>query len=343
MLENVKFWLQKGVDGFRLDIFNSLYEDSLFRNNPVSLNVLTKFQQPKYTANLPACLRFAEELRNVCDSFGEKMLLGEIIGNRSTTRTYCGVHTNNRLTQTFNFEMLRFRFSARYFEKLITDMERDFPAPFMPVYVFSNHDRRRMLSRLKGNINKAKLVHAVQMLARGVPCLYYGEEIGMTDSKLPYKNSLDPLPRHLKIPRALVNLANETLNRDDMRTPMQWNANRLAGFTTADTPWLPVHRQYTKVNVAEGLRDSSSLLHFIRLLLTQRKPSTNISRKRNVLYLNGAVLNFHATKQVKALYHSTDINRLYNSRGKITHRPYKKSHDWYKVKLPPLSVTWVKE
>lgn len=260
MLDNVRFWLDKGVDGFRLDIFNSIYEDSLFRNNIGPFN-------RKYTANLPECLAFAEKLRAVCDEYGEKMLIGEITGPRHISRQYCGEQTNNRLTQAFVFEMLRFRFKARYFHALTANMERDFAHPFMPVYVYSNHDRRRAMERLKGNTPKAKLLHLYQLTVRGVPCLYYGEEIGMRDNKLPYKNALDPIPHHVKLPRGMVEMADETLNRDDVRTPMQWSNTKHAGFTTGDTPWLPVHTNYTTCNVQQSLIDSASLWHSIRKVM----------------------------------------------------------------------------
>lgn len=271
MLDNARFWLAKGVDGFRLDIFNSVYEDSLCRNNPVSLNFQTQFRKPVYTANLPESLGFAEELRAVCDSFGDKLLVGEIVGNRNVSRAYCGEKVNNRLTLAFDFEMLRFRYSARYFDKLIHHLETDFADPFMPVYVFSNHDRRRGLSRLKGSIEKVKLLHTMQLTLRGVPCVYYGEEIGMTDLKLPYKTALDPIPHYLKIPRAIMNLANETLNRDELRTPMQWNSFVNAGFSSASKTWLPVHTDFANVNVEKEINDRSSLLFTFVELLKIRK------------------------------------------------------------------------
>ncbi|MDW8419950.1 MAG: alpha-amylase family glycosyl hydrolase [Chitinophagales bacterium] len=342
MLENVRFWLRKGVDGFRLDIFNSIYEDSLLRDNPRSLNILTQFRRPVYTANLPECLQFAEELRAVCDSFGEKLLIGEIIGERSTSRKYCGDTVNNRLTLAFNFEMLRFRFRARYFERLIRNMERDFAAPFMPVYVFSNHDRRRMMSRVKGNVNKAKLIHAVQFLARGVPCVYYGEEIGMQDGHLPHKNSLDPIPKYVKLPRCIFQLLNETLNRDDVRTPMQWDSTKNAGFSACEKTWLPVHKDYRHTNVAKCMRDTSSLYHFIRQLHLIRPDTTQIKRKRNVLYLNGAILNFNKIRHIREVFTADEAVRLYNSRCAPRTAPVKGKEHLYNVWLPPLSVTWVK-
>jgi oligo-1,6-glucosidase/alpha-glucosidase len=299
MLDHVRFWLSKGVDGFRLDIFNSIFEDSLFRNNPPSLNPLSNFQNKIYSVNLPASLDFAEELRTLCDSFGEKMLIGEIIGDRSVSKKYCGDEKNNRLTLAFNFEMLRFKFNARYFEKLIANQEKDFAAPFMSVYVYSNHDRRRSLSRLKGDRRKAKLIHAVQFLARGVPCVYNGEEIGMQDLNIPNKEALDPVPHALKLPKWLGNLANETFNRDDVRTPMQWTNRKHAGFSDAEKTWLPVNPNHPTINVQSAQQDSTSLYYFFKKLNNVRNKNLSLSRKGNVLFLNGTILNFNKRKSVK--------------------------------------------
>jgi oligo-1,6-glucosidase/alpha-glucosidase len=269
MLDNVRFWLKKGIDGYRLDIFNSIYEDSLLRNNPGRF-------KPIYTVNRPESLKFAEELRAVCDSFGDKLLLGEIIGSRSISRKYCGDSTNNRLGLAFDFEMLRFRFNARYFRTLILNLEQDFPSPFMPTYVFSNHDRRRSNRRLNNNIGKAKLLQFLQFTVRGVPCLYYGEELGMTDFRMSYRKALDPIPHYLKIPRFLVDMAGETLNRDEIRTPMQWNNSANAGFSTSTKIWLPVNPNFIKINVAVEEMETSSLLNLIRKVLLFRNASITL-------------------------------------------------------------------
>lgn len=271
MLDQARFWLEKGVDGFRLDIFNSIYEDPQLRNNPFSFSAESAFQSRRYTANQPECLQLAEELRSLCDEYGDKLLIGEIIGDRLLSRRYCGDSTNNRLTLAFNFEMLRFRWNARYFDDLVWNMEYDFADPFMPTYVFSNHDRRRSISRLRRRPERASLLQFFQLTTRGVPCLYYGEEIGMRDARLPYRTALDPIPHHIRLSRALMNLINETLNRDELRTPMQWDSTAQAGFSTADTTWLPVNPDYKTVNVAQAQADSFSLWRQAQTLLGLRR------------------------------------------------------------------------
>jgi alpha-glucosidase len=111
-------------------------------------------------------------------------------------------------------------------------MEQAYPPPFMPVYVFSNHDRVRSIKRLGNDLRKAKLIHMLQLTVRGVPCVYYGEEIRMTDAKFPFASAQDPVARKLKIiPRWLSDALGIKINRDEVRTPMQWNGSKNAGFS----------------------------------------------------------------------------------------------------------------
>ncbi len=278
MLEIVRFWLGKGVDGFRLDIFNAIYKDAEFRDNPFSFKLLPTeddpsgfFQQAKFNLNRPEGFEFAKELRRVCGAFGEKLTLGEVSGSRSTIRKFLGDTHNDGLTLVFDFEMLRFKFRADYLRRLILDLEAAYADPFMPVYVFGNHDRRRSIRHLGGDPRKAKLLAMFQLTVRGVPCVYYGEEIGMTDLPLPYRTALDPVARKFRFaPRFVFNLLRMTGNRDEVRTPMQWDARRNAGFSFAERTWLPVQRKYKEINVEKESGEQGSLLNVIRALLRIR-------------------------------------------------------------------------
>jgi oligo-1,6-glucosidase/alpha-glucosidase len=282
MLDVVHFWLDKGVDGFRLDIFNVIYKDAAFRDNPFAWSLAPSetdpsgfFQRPQYTLNQADSFAFARELRRVCDEFGEKLLLGEVSGGRGTIRQYLGGECNDGLTLVFDFEMLGFEFTADYFRGLIASQEQHFPAPFMPVYVFSNHDRRRSMERLGGDVRKAKLLHMLQLTVRGVPCLYYGEEIGMRNLRLPFHHALDPMAHKFKfLPRFVFDLLDLTINRDEVRTPMQWDASRHAGFSSAESTWLPVHGNYLTINVAYQDAEYGSLLNSIRALMKMRNEWT---------------------------------------------------------------------
>ncbi|MBM3126904.1 MAG: alpha-glucosidase, partial [Chloroflexi bacterium] len=278
MLDIARHWLGMGVDGFRLDIFNVIYKDAGYRDNPFSLKIAPAendpsgyFQEMKYNLNQPQSIRFAKELRSLCDEFGERMLLGEIGGKQDLLRIYMGEQANNGLGLVFDFGMLRFKFTAEYFRKLLEDIEFQFPPPFMPVYVFSNHDRRRSMDRLGGDLRKAKLLHMLQLTVRGVPCIYYGEEIGMTNLRLPFRSALDPIPHKFKfIPRFVFDRMGTTINRDEVRTPMQWDERHHAGFSKAERTWLPIHPNYREVNVEKESVQAGSLLNTIRALLKIR-------------------------------------------------------------------------
>jgi oligo-1,6-glucosidase/alpha-glucosidase len=279
MLDMVRFWLDKGVDGFRLDVFLAIYKDEQFRNNPFSFKLLPSdkdlsgfFRQAKYTLNQPETFTFARELRKVSEEFGEKLLLGEVAGSRPTIRKFLGDETNDGLTLVFDFGFLNFKFTADYFREVIEDLEKYFPDPFMPVYAFSNHDKQRTMYRLGNDVRKAKVLHLLQLTVRGIPCMYNGEEIGMTDLKLPIRTALDPLPHKFEfLPRFMFDFLGLTMNRDEVRTPMQWEGSKNAGFSSAEKTWLPVHEDYQEVNVAKESREKDSLLNAIRALLKIRR------------------------------------------------------------------------
>jgi oligo-1,6-glucosidase/alpha-glucosidase len=278
MFDIVRFWLQRGVDGFRLDMFNSLYKHAEFLDNPISRHLLPSeapparfFQEARYNLNQPESFQFAKELQTVCNEFGEKLLLGEVSGERRVIRQFMGSQQNDGLSLVFDFSMLTFKFAADYFRDLIRDVESHFPEPFMPVYVFSNHDNRRSIRRLGGDRAKAKLLHLLQFTVRGVPCTYYGEEIGMSDARLPRSQALDPIPHEFGyVPGFVFDLLGITINRDEVRTPMQWDATKNAGFSSAGRPWLPVNPGFAAVSVANESAQADSLLNTIRQMIEIR-------------------------------------------------------------------------
>ncbi len=284
MLNVAKFWLDKGVDGFRLDIFNCLFEDEKLRNNPFTWRLIPSehdpsmlFQRPKYTLNLPESAEFAKELRALCDQYPDRYLVGEVMGTEKQSRQFCGNAVGNQtdgLHTVFLFKTLSTPFSARAFAKLMRNFERNFPEPYFPTWVFSNHDRVRGFTRLGESVEKAKVLATMQLTARGAPFVYYGEEIGMAQHRIPLEKALDPLAEPWKkLPAFVVNVLRKrglSLNRDECRTPMQWNDGPNAGFSTAQ-PWLPVLPDYQNVNVKRQDSDPESLLNVYRKLIALRK------------------------------------------------------------------------
>ncbi len=287
MLDVVRFWLREGVDGLRLDIFNALFKDASFADNPFSWRPAPTeddphgfFQRHVHTIDHPDTLAFARELRAVVDAIGDesatpRFLVGEVFGDAKTLRRYCGEAADG-LHLVFLFQTLRTRFHGGAVRALIEEIEGAFPEPFSPTYVFGNHDRPRFIHRVDASLEKAKLLATLQLTVRGVPFVYYGEEIGMENHDAPLHEGLDPIAARFEwVPSWLVpafKARGILLNRDECRAPMQWDAGPNAGFTPPTvTPWLPMHPRSAALNVAAQQDDPTSLLRCYRCLLALRR------------------------------------------------------------------------
>lgn len=281
MLDMVTFWLDKGVDGFRLDIFHSVFKDKEFRDNPFSRHFIPYndeagfFQEWKYTVNQPETIAFAREVRKLVASYQpERFLLGEIFAEDDIKREYLGKDLDG-LNLVFSWDLPDAKVTAADLRSVIEQYETNFPDPYLPVYVLGNHDRKRVLSRAGGNIQLAKLLAVLIFTARGIPVTYYGEEIGMVEAELPIKSCLDPVgQRYKKIPSILLDLLNIYVNRDGCRTPMQWSSGKNAGFSTTNGDlWLPLSSNYLSHNVEELIKKADSILSLYQELLRLRKNS----------------------------------------------------------------------
>lgn len=284
MLDVVRFWLRKGVDGFRLDMFGSIMKDRELRSNPV--NRRPRFMEgtpipelfvQKYNINTEESFAFARELRGVCEEFKEpeRILLGEVFGSPQVLRRY--LDGDDGLQLVFLFDFLRYTYGADFFRQRIAAYERTFPAPLQPTYVLSNHDRTRSCSRVGGDLRKAKVLAVLLLTVRGVPTVYMGEEVGMTNTPVPLSSAQDILAKTFAfLPerafQGLQRVLQETLNRDEVRTPMQWDASANAGFCPDSvTPWLPVNGDRDERSVAAQAGSADSLLELHRSLLRLRR------------------------------------------------------------------------
>jgi oligo-1,6-glucosidase/alpha-glucosidase len=293
IFDMLRFWLEKGVDGFRLDIIGAVFEDPDFRDNPLRFKVLPDeehdgafFRSTEMTQNHPDNFAFARELRELTDRYDDppRVLLGETFGPPRMVRNYCGSERADGLHLAFLFKGMQVPFRARALRDLIEEYEHWFPEPFIPTWVFSNHDRYRRYSVLGEHPGRARLNAALQLTARGVPCIYYGEEIGMRQGRIPLRMTRDGATRHLRrFPAPLLKLGNRltggAVQRDGCRTPMQWSGEPQAGFTAPDAePWLPVNDDYPQVNAARQEEDEHSLLACYRRFLAFRRTSAALRR-----------------------------------------------------------------
>jgi glycosidase len=290
MFDMMRFWLDKGVDGFRLDIINAVYEDEQLRNNPLALKYLPSeedtrafFHDNIHTINHPENFVFVKELRRLMDEYSdpERFLVGEVGAPLEILRQYCGEEVEGNKTDglhmVFQFQSLSAKLEANALRKLMLAYEQFFSEPYIPTWVFSNHDRRRRISRLGGSVEKAKLNVLFQLTARGVPFIYQGEEVGMLGLRIPLENAQDPVAlKYSRLPRVFTGIAEKlagiSLNRDECRTPMQWDSSPNAGFCQAGIePWLPMGSEYERTNVDAARANPDSLLNCYKALLHLRR------------------------------------------------------------------------
>lgn len=298
MLDVARYWLDKGVDGYRLDIFHSVYKDEQFRDNPFSWHYIPHndeagfFQKWTYTLHQPETFTLAKDLRVLAESYNPpKMLIGEIFGSDEVIKKYIGEQQDG-LNMVFLWDLLKTKPATEALRDVIQQYEARYPAPYTPVYVYGNHDQKRIISKVGGQPKMAKLLALLQLTARGVPVVYYGEEIGMAEVNIPARKAKDPVGQRYKwVPGFLVDALNLYVNRDGCRTPMHWHAGPNAGFNDGETqPWLPVHENYLRINVQQQLEDDDSVLQVYRRLLHLRRENTAL-REGNLQLLEGASEN----------------------------------------------------
>lgn len=284
MLGIVRHWLDLGVDGLRLDIFNALYKDASFADNPMSLRPIPSeanpegfFQRPLHTLDHRDTIELSRELRTVVDAYSgpQRFVVGEVMGSTERLQEYCGAEADG-LHLVFMFETMRTHFSAAGFRKLIARTEQAFAAPLQPTWVFSNHDRPRAIHRLGDDPDKARLLAALQLTVRGVPFIYYGEELGLSHVEIPTQAGLDPIAARFDwVPRWLARRLRRhgiLLNRDECRLPMPWEPGKNSGFTADHVaPWLPMHPDSDLLSVAAQHGDPRSLLSTYRRFLRLRR------------------------------------------------------------------------
>lgn len=269
LFDEARFWLDRGVDGFRLDVADAYYKDAELRDNPFKLG-LRAFDRQKhlYDWNQPETHQAHKELRKLLDQYPERMAVGEV--SPETAASFYG-NGADELHLAFNFAFLRCPWDAGAFQRVIEAWERALPPGAWPCYVLSNHDVVRHYSRYAaGRFSdaRAKVAAALLLTLRGTPFLYYGEEIGMRQGRIPRSELLDPPgKRYWPFYKG----------RDGCRTPMQWDDGPNAGFTTGK-PWLRVNPDYRQVNVAAQSRDPDSVLSFYRRLIWLRKATPALRR-----------------------------------------------------------------
>ena len=263
MFDVMRFWLDRGVDGFRVDVMWHLIKDKQFRDNPPNpdydSHMSTVHQLlPLYSTDQPEVHHVVQSMRRVLDEYDDRMMIGEIYLPVNKLVTYYGPHLNGAHLP-FNFQLISLPWEASEIASGVVRYEAALPAGAWPNWVLSNHDRPRIRSRV--GAAQAFIAAMLLLTLRGTITLYYGDEIGMRDAAIP--------PEWIQDPRGL-NMPDKNLSRDPSRTPMQWNDSPNAGFTKG-TPWLPLDRLYRDVNVARQQQNAGSMLSFYHRIIELRR------------------------------------------------------------------------
>ena len=305
ILETCKFWLDRGLDGFRLDTVNYYYHDQKLRSNPpaeqkpqVMATDLYGMQQNIYNKTRPENLGFLEKMRALTDRYDDIMMVGEVgeMGDRSIEIMAEYTQGTSRLHMCYSFAMLGPDFTADHFRRCIEGFQKGAPDGH-PKWSFSNHDVPRHPSRWADHAvdhdTIARQAAAMLMSFEGTIGIYQGEELGQEETEMEFHELTDP---------PAIRFWPKVKGRDGCRTPMVWEKDaEHAGFTTG-TPWLPVKapQQARAVDAQEQANDS--VLHHYREVIAHRKANPALTRgKTTFLDLPEPILAFTRTAEDQVL------------------------------------------
>ncbi|XP_071037397.1 maltase 1 isoform X2 [Parasteatoda tepidariorum] len=267
----LRFWLNKGVDGFRIDAASHLIEDERLIDEPLNKKLNAKEGEYKYlnhiyTKGNEENLDLIEEWKHVLNEFSTsshkpKILLVEAMEKIEDVMYYYGTFERKlaEIPMNFQFYKIKPESTGEDLQKFIEDWLTKMPKGKYPNWVMSSHDDARVVTRVGSTL--ASSLHMVMMLLPGLPIWYYGDELGMENGIIQ--------PEDMRDSYALRTVS--TNSRDPMRTPMQWNCEKNAGFSTSDTPWLPVNTSCIFKNVEVERKDPFSFLNNFKKLITIRE------------------------------------------------------------------------
>jgi alpha-glucosidase len=271
MYEVLRFWLDRGVDGFRIDALEVLLKDELYRDNPINPawkagDPPNTRQKEHYIIDQPGMHVIMQEMRALTEYYAQRVLIGELYLPVERLMPYYGEQLDE-IHLPFNFQFVNLpTWEARTIRQAVEGYEAALPEGAWPNWVLGNHDRPRIATRV--GREQARLTQMLLLTLRGTPTCYYGEELGMQDIVLPREVMQDPLARE-----------HPEHSRDPERSPMQWDGSANAGFSPAGVkPWLPVANDYQTWNVAAEQQDPGSLLMLTHALLAVRRSHAALTR-----------------------------------------------------------------
>ncbi|MDP9088292.1 MAG: alpha-amylase family glycosyl hydrolase [Pseudomonadota bacterium] len=269
MCDVLRFWFDRGVDGFRVDAIHHLLEDEKFRDNPPDSNWHTGMPPSERwlqirTVDQPDVHASIKAMRRVADAYPEKVMIGEAYLPIDRLMSYYGADLTG-FHLPFNFHLISTPWQPEAIASLIHTYENALPRGGWPNWVLGNHDRPRVGSRV--GAAQARVAAMLLLTLRGTPTIYQGEEIGMEDVPIPQDQVQDPFE---------LNVPGFGLGRDPVRTPMPWTAEQHGGFTDG-RPWLPLNSDRQQLNVAVQRADQRSLLSLYKALIQLRRNNEVLS------------------------------------------------------------------
>ncbi|WP_298301032.1 alpha-glucosidase [uncultured Erythrobacter sp.] len=267
ILDVTRFWLDRGVDGFRLDVANNYFHDIKLRDNPTSgrtdLSRPYDFQHHRFNRSRPENIAFLERLRAVLDEYPNKTSVAEIASGSNLVRSLEYTEGQSRLHTAYNFHFLENSSPTPGFIESALEAWTDKDA--WPSWSLSNHDVRRALTRWSdadGSPARAKMLLALLLSLRGTIFLYQGEELGLPQGHVPFDQLRDP---------EAIRFWPDNLGRDGCRTPMPWSSEALAAGFSEGQPWLPLDERHRQLAVDKQTNENGSVLEFARQFITTRR------------------------------------------------------------------------
>jgi alpha-glucosidase len=260
MFDALKFWLDRGVDGFRLDAAPLYFKDPEFRDNPPNPDyregeLPDGSLKPVHTRNQPGLHELFAQLRAFVDRYrGDRVLLGEFYVPIEELVTFYGTRSPE-LHLPLNLTLTYSKWEPSVIGRTLAEYQGRVAGRGWPTTTLDTHDQERIVAR--AGLTQARVAAMLLLTQRGTPTIYYGDEVGMRGVAIPPEQAVDPQGRRTG------------RNRDPTRTPMQWSGDQHAGFSSVE-PWLPVGEDRVNANVASQSRDAGSLLTLHRRLLELR-------------------------------------------------------------------------
>ncbi|MBN2971827.1 DUF3459 domain-containing protein [Roseomonas aeriglobus] len=281
MFDVLRFWFDRGVDGFRIDVLWHIVKAQGFPDNPPNPDWTPDRTQrdtliQRYSTDQPEAHAIASEMRALADRYGAekgdaRVLIGEIFLPNTAHARWYGTPERPEVHLPFNFQLVENPWDAGVLRRTIAAYEASLPSWGWPNWVFDSHDAARIAARI--GEAQARVAAMLLLTLRGTPTLYQGDEIGIGHVPIPPDRIRDP--QHFRQPQL-------DIGRDRSRTPMPWSAAAFAGFSTTE-PWLPLNPDWPTRNVAAQSDDPTSMLSLYRRLLALRRATPALTTGAMVL------------------------------------------------------------